>query len=294
MITSADDERFALLVDALGPYRDRVVIIGGWAHRLFRRHTLAQPVDYAPLMTRDTDIALAPGISTDALTLRERLLSRGFREEFLGDDRPPVTHYHVGGEDAGFYAEFLTPLVGSEHTRAGTRDVTTKIAGVTAQKLRHLEVLLVAPWSVPIDAAAGATTIMIANPVSYLVQKLLVSDKRAIVGPTWQDLGQGASSPQVRRSRHGCSASPRAGRRTRGPEPRSACLGDLLFEGRVGVEDLVAQAVLRPRVHNGTEQCEGATLAVDRVLASGEVTLRPASPRRCQMVKAAGAAGLSP
>ena len=92
MITSADEEKFALLVDALGPYLDRVVIIGGWAHRLFRHHPLAQPVAYAPLMTRDTDIALAPGISPAPLTLRERLLSHGFREEFLGDDRPPVTH----------------------------------------------------------------------------------------------------------------------------------------------------------------------------------------------------------
>jgi hypothetical protein len=88
MIPERDDANFATVIDALGPYLDPVVIIGGWAHRLFRNHPLAQPVPYAPLVTRDTDIAVAPGIRPDEQSLRERLLSHGFHEEFLGDDRP--------------------------------------------------------------------------------------------------------------------------------------------------------------------------------------------------------------
>ena len=99
MTAERDDDTLAQLVDALGPYVDRVVIVGGWAHRLFRHHPLAQPLSYAPLMTRDMDIAVAPGIRPGEQSLRERLLSHGFREEFLGDDRPPVTHYHLGGDD---------------------------------------------------------------------------------------------------------------------------------------------------------------------------------------------------
>lgn len=42
MSAERDDEKFAQLVDAIGPYLDRVVIVGGWAHRLFRQHPLAQ------------------------------------------------------------------------------------------------------------------------------------------------------------------------------------------------------------------------------------------------------------
>jgi len=38
MTAERDDEKFAQLVDAIGPYLDRVVIVGGWAHRLFRYH----------------------------------------------------------------------------------------------------------------------------------------------------------------------------------------------------------------------------------------------------------------
>lgn len=182
MSAERDDEKFAQLADAIGPYLDRVVIVGGWAHRLFRLHPLAQTLPYAPLMTRDTDVALPTGITVGQESLRERLLSRGFHEQFLGDDRPPVTHYQLGDRDAGFYAEFLTPLVGGEFRRDDTRDVTATIAGITAQKLRHFDVLLIAPWSVflPVGGDTGqpAARINIANPVSYIVQKLLVSGKR--------------------------------------------------------------------------------------------------------------------
>lgn len=178
MTAARDDEKFAVLLGALGPYLDRVVIVGGWAHRLFRHHPLAQAVPYQALMTRDTDVAIPPGMRIDEGNLRERLLARGFTEEFLGDDRPPVTHYQLGGDDAGFYVEFLTPLAGGEFRRDGTRDVTTSVAGVSAQKLRHLDVLLIAPWTVTIDPAGAATKVMIANPVSYIVQKFLISGKR--------------------------------------------------------------------------------------------------------------------
>ena len=35
MTAERDDDTLAQLFDALGPYVDRVVIVGGWAHRLF-------------------------------------------------------------------------------------------------------------------------------------------------------------------------------------------------------------------------------------------------------------------
>jgi hypothetical protein len=173
-----DDQKFALLIDALGPHLDRVVVVGGWAHRLFRHHPLAQVVPYQPLLTRDTDVAIPPGVRVDDANLRDRLLARGFSEEFLGDDRPPVTHYRLGRDDAGFYVEFLTPLAGGEFTRDGTRDVTAAVAGISAQKLRHLDVLLIAPWTVALDLKGNSTRVMIPNPVSYIAQKLLISAKR--------------------------------------------------------------------------------------------------------------------
>jgi hypothetical protein len=58
MAVQSDVEYFARLVDALEPWLDQVVIIGGWAHRLYRLHPLAQPLEYEPLGTFDTDIAV--------------------------------------------------------------------------------------------------------------------------------------------------------------------------------------------------------------------------------------------
>lgn len=60
-------------------------------------------------------------------------------------DNPPVTHYALGDDDAGFYAEFLTPLRGSGVKRNGEPDVTVAKAGITAQKLKYLDVMLVEP-----------------------------------------------------------------------------------------------------------------------------------------------------
>jgi hypothetical protein len=172
-------ERFERLLEALEPWLDSVVIVGGWTLPLLRLHALAQPLPYAPLFTKDADVAVPPELRSKSGDARERLLARGFHENFFGDDKPPVAHYQFGDDD-GFYAEFLTSLAGSEFKR-GKKDVTAKIVGVTAQKLRHLEILFIEPWSVALPRAQDTVRVFnvkVANPVSYIVQKLLVHAKR--------------------------------------------------------------------------------------------------------------------
>ena len=177
-----DDLRsFARLVDALAPWLGQVVIIGGWAHRLYRIHTSAQQLDYDPLATFDTDVAMPAELPQQAESMRARLTASGFQEELLGDTRPPAVHYRLTAGDAGFYAEFLTPLIGSVNKR-GRRDATACIGGVSAQKLRHLELLLAAPWTVEVSPTTGYPTterlrVQIPNPVAFLVQKLLIHDR---------------------------------------------------------------------------------------------------------------------
>lgn len=60
-MTSADLDlaQFARLVDALEPWLNRVLFVGG-AHRLFRERPEAARLSYAPLRTGDVDIALDP------------------------------------------------------------------------------------------------------------------------------------------------------------------------------------------------------------------------------------------
>jgi len=176
-------DHIARLLQALDPWLNQVVIIGGWAHRFYRLHPLSQPLEFAPLTTLDTDIAVPERLIVVEQNLHERLKARGFKEEFLGEHRPPVTHYCLEGDAGGFYAEFLTPLIGGVENR-GKPTATVTVAGVTSQKLRYLELLLHAPWHITLDEAAGfpleqSLTIQIPSAASYLAQKILIHDKRA-------------------------------------------------------------------------------------------------------------------
>jgi hypothetical protein len=103
-------------------------------------------LDYPPLSTLDADVAVPANLPVGEQDIRARLMAHGFTEEFLGDGHPPATHYRLGGEASGFYAEFLTPLIGSEYDRDRKRKATAEIAGITSQQLRHMELLLHHPW----------------------------------------------------------------------------------------------------------------------------------------------------
>lgn len=148
-----DDQAFARLVDALRPWHAHLV-----------------------------DLAFAARANLSG-SIADALKAAGFHEEFLGDDAPPVTHYHIGESNQGFYVEFLSPLTGSGTTRSGAADATLTVAGVTAQKLRHLDLLLLAPWQLSLDAGsaipiAAPATLMVANPVAFVAQKLLIHSQR--------------------------------------------------------------------------------------------------------------------
>ncbi len=75
MAGEADIEQFARLIEALDPWLDQVVIIGGWAHRLYRLHPLAQPLDYEPLGTLDTTLP-----SRLTYLLRESSFTHGYSQ----------------------------------------------------------------------------------------------------------------------------------------------------------------------------------------------------------------------
>lgn len=176
-----DLDTFARLLTALRPWLGQLVVVGGWAHRLHRFHRFARPPHYLPLRTQDADLAFSAYEALEG-DVRKALTEAGFSEEFFGEDSPPATHYRLGDEDAAFYAEFLTPLVGSE-TKRRTRDATTSKAGITAQKLRYLDILLIKPWTlrvgpgrqVPIKADVD---LFVPNATSFIVQKLLIHPDR--------------------------------------------------------------------------------------------------------------------
>ncbi|NID15460.1 GSU2403 family nucleotidyltransferase fold protein [Luteibacter yeojuensis] len=176
-----DRAAFAKLVETLSPWGHQLVFIGGWAHRLYRLHPKADAPAYQPLATLDADVAFSEGERLEG-SIKACLQEAGFEEQLTGNHRPPVSQYTLGDDDAGgFYAEFLTPLIGRETTREGKRIVTLEKAGITAQRLRYLDILLQSPWTVALPPDWGApalSDLRIPNPVSFIVQKLLIHDDR--------------------------------------------------------------------------------------------------------------------
>jgi hypothetical protein len=174
---------FARLVESLRPWLEQVVIIGGWGHRLYRLHPLAGRPPYEPLATLDADVALPRRLKVTGDEIYQRLATNGFEPEFLGHHKPPAAHYRLTDPGIEFYAEFLTPLAGSAVTRRGRRKATQRVGGVSSQNLRYVEVLLAAPWSLTLSAkngfpVANEARVQIANPVSFLAQKVLIHGRR--------------------------------------------------------------------------------------------------------------------
>lgn len=179
-MVDADLAAFARLADALRPWLEHLVIVGGWSHRLYRLHELAAAPGYSPLLTKDADVAIPRALGGN---IRAALASAGFEEVLVGEHTPPVAEYRLRDGTEEFFAEFLTPLAGSGVTRKGTSDATVVSAGVTAQKLRHLDILLVRPSTVRLDDRSGfpiepPAEVRISNPVSFIAQKLLIRAAR--------------------------------------------------------------------------------------------------------------------
>jgi hypothetical protein len=172
---------FARLIEALRPWLADVVIVGGWAHRLHRHHPLADPPSFLPLATRDADIALSANEPMHG-DIAAALAVAGFKEERTGEQTPPVSRYLLDN-GGGFYAEFLAPLHGSAVKRDGKPDATVLKAGITAQKLRYVDLLLEQPFAVSLGSAVGfpidpAAEVQIPNPVGFIAQKLLIHQRR--------------------------------------------------------------------------------------------------------------------
>ncbi len=142
-------EAFSKFIGALEPWLGEVVLIGGWAHRLYRHHPLARRLAYLPLITLDGDVAVPPKLKGRKLSLRKRLLDAGFVEEFVGEDWPPATQ---------------------------------EVGGISSQLLRYIEILMISPWKVQLGRENGPFSpkrkVQIANSTSFLAQKILIHEDR--------------------------------------------------------------------------------------------------------------------
>ncbi len=176
-----DLEAFVRLAQALAPWSGQLVYVGGWAHRIHRLDPRANTPAHQAVFTKDTDLAFAAAEPIEG-DIKAALEKSGFKEQLSGESKPPLAHYTLGAESEGFYAEFLTPLAGSGMKRNGQQDATLEKAGITAQKIRYLDILLVDPWVVKLHPEntplKTPLDIQVANPLAFMVQKFLIQGQR--------------------------------------------------------------------------------------------------------------------
>lgn len=178
-----NQDGFSRIVKALEPYLDELVIVGAWCHRLLHFHPLAIPPAHAPLMSEDADVATPERLPARSPSIGEALAAAGFRPAFTGRDLLPTSRYYPEEGVGGLYVEFIAPLRGGGHTRTGNPDDTLAIAGITAAKLRYVDLLLFEPWQLELTQAGfeigtDKLIVRVANAASYLAQKVLTLKRR--------------------------------------------------------------------------------------------------------------------
>ena len=68
-------EAFSKFIVAMEPWLGEFVLVGGWAHRLYRLDPRARKLDYLPLTTLDGDLAVPPKLKKEESTVRKRPLA---------------------------------------------------------------------------------------------------------------------------------------------------------------------------------------------------------------------------
>ncbi len=165
---------------ALGPYLGDIIICGAWAWYLYRR--CLAPSSWVPVeFTRDLDCISSERLPVRDAHLFERLTANDFEWVPRGSETPPVAHFAWPDEKhAEVEIEFLVPARGD-----GSRRIVEIQRGVTAQALRHLEILTEAPLDLPIDdesPVAGEMefrgTIKLPRMGHFVIQKALIHSRR--------------------------------------------------------------------------------------------------------------------
>ena len=122
-------------------YLNTLVLVGGFAVRLYESHPRAAPAAVRVLRTFDADLATpSGGIPLAGESLSALAEAAGFQPEFRGDHIPAVMRLvpkeAIGGAVGvdRYTVEFLTPMTGPPVSRSGRAVVTSDIqAGVTAR-----------------------------------------------------------------------------------------------------------------------------------------------------------------
>lgn len=190
MTFDSPDDFLVHVLKTFRPYLNTFVLVGGFAVRLYELHPRAVPSVARVLRTFDADLATPNSrIPIAGASLAELAEAAGFQPDFRGDNIPPVMKFvpkrgvvEPFGVDQ-YTVEFLTPMTGAPVSRSGRAAATSNIQdGVTAQRLRYLDLLLEGAWRVSLTGFPGipeetrAIEVRLPHPGFFIVQKILISE----------------------------------------------------------------------------------------------------------------------
>ena len=205
MAFESPEDFLRYVLRAVAPYRETLVLVGGFAVWLYRSHPRAAAIDLLPLLTFDVDFA-APELLHVAAgsNLSHLIATAGLVPHLVGEHVPPVMKFlprklgeaaEAGAADQ-YSVKFLTPLLGSSTNRRGEEVGTREIQpGITAHRLRYLDLLLTDPWQVPVAGIPGmagdrevVSYVKVPHPGLLIVQKVLISEERRRQGGWAKDM----------------------------------------------------------------------------------------------------------
>lgn len=166
---------------SLGPWRDHVVIGGGYALFIYKLYLADQKLKTYPVGTRDIDSLISrkvPEISTK--NIAKHLYEAGFTQIFKDVDEPASEAYVKKIEGLEVEIEFLTD--------SATRNDKTKnvvIAGVVAQPLSYLTLSLQKTLKFQLHSSEIGRVV---SPGAWMFHKGLTFTRRKSTVKTLKDL----------------------------------------------------------------------------------------------------------
>jgi len=170
----------AAVLDALNPYSDDLMLVGGWVPYLYARNLEASP--WAGLLTTDIDLAVPRRLVVRGQTVDALMKGIDFEDAFRSVDQPPLVKYVGSIAGADVEVEFLTTEQGN---REGVKVVQS---GLHATALHYVDVLLEHPFRIDVALAGRLVQVAVPSPAAFLLQKGLVFPRRKIRDKKAKDL----------------------------------------------------------------------------------------------------------
>jgi hypothetical protein len=170
----------AAVLEALSPYADDLMLVGGWVPYLYARNLEAS--QWAGLLTRDIDLAVPRRLVVRGQTIDALLKEIDLEDAFRSVDRPPLVKYVGSIAGTVVEVEFLTTEKGN---REGVKVVQS---GLHATALHYVDVLLDHPFRMNVSLAGRLVQVVVPSPAAFLLQKGLVFPRRRMRDKKAKDL----------------------------------------------------------------------------------------------------------